>query len=125
MDATVRGRLWKKHDPNDVGKINVERGLMKLLYALIVFHVKTRDRNARPPDIRELQPLLIEMCFEVKAMLPSSSDFITKHEFVTNISTYVKKISDKRRGEAVDTLSSDFSFADFSKKTQKTVNKKF
>jgi len=102
-DTATRAKLWGKFDTKGMGKMDTERGLMKLLYSLMVLYVRTRDRNARPPDIRELQPLLVDMCFDVKSMLPANNDaFILKQDFVTNIHLYLRKIADKHRPGTMD-----------------------
>merc|ERR1712154_259178 len=101
-DVTTRKKIWDKFDRKRVERLDCDKSLSRLIYSLIALYIKTKDRNAKPPKYNSLQPLLSSICDDIKSMINSQTgnvhnNYITKHDFQTNISVFLKKIAQQRK----------------------------
>merc|ERR1712228_1158318 len=119
-DVTTRQKIWDKFDRKKVEKLDCDKSLSRLIYSLIALYIKTKDRNAKPPKYNSLQPLLSSICDDIKSMINSqtnnpNNNYITKHDFQTNISVFLKKIAQQRKNNLSDLGSNSVSVTDMIK----------
>jgi len=95
-NASTRGKIWDKFDRKQVGKLDVEKSLPRLIYSFFALFCRSKDRDAKPPKYQLLQPLLKDICAEIREMLPQR-DYITKQDFLTQIAVYLGKIASNRK----------------------------
>lgn len=105
-DQITRNRLWNKFDKHRKGKLDSDRYLRYLLFALICLHVKSIDRQAKIPSQAHLEAFLIWLANKIRPMLQSIQEdtenndnvnkpqrYITKQDFINNIGHYVLSVA--------------------------------
>ena len=91
----TREKLFDRLDKKKRGKVNTDRQLMSLVYTFFALYAKKKDRNAPMPQLVQLEPLLIDIVYEIRPMTNGSSQlYIGRDDFVKNIDIYLKSAAD-------------------------------
>ena len=101
-DKATAEKIWDKFDRNKKGKLDCDKSLSRLIYSFFALHIKTRNREQKPPKYQLLAPLLTSICADIRRMINEvggdpNNNYITKEDFVNNIAGYLAKIADQRK----------------------------
>ena len=93
----TRSKIWYKFDREHKDKLQCKKYLPKLIYVLIALHIKTHDRNARPPPWRSLSGLCKCVGYDIQTFMINNNEFLTKNDFVKDLVGYLKRITYQRQ----------------------------